>query len=166
PETCTGSAATCPADTGLPDGDGDGTCDLSDNCPLDANADQADGDGDDTGDVCDPCTNGAGATKATRTASKLLAPGADDKLSLKGEAVLPPSPPLDPLSHGVRLLLTGAGGTTVLDVTIPGGTYDAGAKTGWKVNGGHTTWTYKGPGTTTQGIQKVGVKRTGAATPN
>src|SRR5262249_24780397 len=94
------------------------------------------------------------------------APGADDKLSLKGEAVLPPSPPLDPLSHGVRLLLTGAGGTIVLDVTIPGGTYDAGAKTGWKVNGGHTTWTYKGPGTTTQGIQKVGVKRTGAATPN
>jgi hypothetical protein len=34
--------------------DGDGVRDASDNCPLDANADQADIDGDGRGDACDP----------------------------------------------------------------------------------------------------------------
>ncbi len=36
-----------------PDDDGDTVEDAADNCPLDANADQADGDGDGIGDVCD-----------------------------------------------------------------------------------------------------------------
>jgi subtilisin-like proprotein convertase family protein len=35
--------------------DGDGICDLVDNCPAIANADQANADGDGFGDVCDPC---------------------------------------------------------------------------------------------------------------
>ena len=39
------------------DRDGDGIIDDCDNCPDDANADQADADGDGTGDVCrPPCT--------------------------------------------------------------------------------------------------------------
>ncbi len=46
--------ATC-ADT-----DGDGVCDDDDNCPDDANADQADLDGDGVGDVCDPDIDGDG----------------------------------------------------------------------------------------------------------
>src|SRR5690606_2167093 len=33
--------------------DGDGVCNLSDNCPDDANPDQADGDNDGIGDACD-----------------------------------------------------------------------------------------------------------------
>ncbi|MFN3200732.1 MAG: fibrinogen-like YCDxxxxGGGW domain-containing protein [Bradymonadia bacterium] len=45
-------AAVCP------DGDDDGVCDESDNCPVTANADQADGDGDGLGDVCDACPAG------------------------------------------------------------------------------------------------------------
>ena len=44
-EACTGASATCPADTGLPDGDGDGTCDAQDDCPLVADPGQADSDG-------------------------------------------------------------------------------------------------------------------------
>ena len=36
------------------DTDGDGVCDIIDNCPLDANADQSDVDADLAGDVCDP----------------------------------------------------------------------------------------------------------------
>ncbi|MBN8245866.1 MAG: hypothetical protein J0L84_00320 [Verrucomicrobia bacterium] len=41
------------------DGDGDGTPDASDNCPILANADQLDTDGDGSGDVCDACPNDA-----------------------------------------------------------------------------------------------------------
>jgi hypothetical protein len=37
------------------DDDGDGVPDVDDNCPLDANANQADKDGDGVGDVCDAC---------------------------------------------------------------------------------------------------------------
>ena len=39
------------------DSDGDGFCDVEDNCPSDANADQADADGDGQGDACDPCVD-------------------------------------------------------------------------------------------------------------
>ena len=40
---------------GCPDGDGDGACDMDDNCPWDANVGQIDSDGDGLGDPCDNC---------------------------------------------------------------------------------------------------------------
>lgn len=42
------------------DTDGDGIADSDDNCPVDANADQADRDGDGAGDACDPLMIGDG----------------------------------------------------------------------------------------------------------
>ena len=42
------------------DGDGDGVPDASDNCPANANPDQADTDGDGIGDACDPLTDSDG----------------------------------------------------------------------------------------------------------
>ena len=61
-----GTSQDCNAD-GVPDEcqtdtDGDGVPDDCDNCPDDANPDQADGDGDGLGDVCDPapCCGAAG----------------------------------------------------------------------------------------------------------
>ncbi len=40
-----------------PDTDGDNVIDYSDNCPVEANTDQADVDDDGIGNVCDPCDN-------------------------------------------------------------------------------------------------------------
>jgi hypothetical protein len=159
-ESCTGSSAACPADTGLPDTDGDTVCDAIDNCPSDPNTDQANGDADSLGDACDPCTGGATATKQKITLTKLLAPTGDDKFSLGGQATLatPFNPPLDPSANGARILIVDSLGTTVLDATVDPGLYDVGTKTGWKVNGSHTSFTYKNPGTHPQGIIQVGVK--------
>jgi hypothetical protein len=53
----------CPADanTDQADGDADTVGDVCDNCPADANASQDDGDGDGVGDVCDNCPGVANA---------------------------------------------------------------------------------------------------------
>jgi Kelch motif/Dockerin type I domain len=45
------------------DGDGDGVCDVEDNCPEDSNAPQSDEDGDGRGDACDSCPSQAGAAE-------------------------------------------------------------------------------------------------------
>jgi len=47
-------AASCDI-SNLPDSDGDGACDVFDNCPGDYNVDQLDSDGDMVGDLCDVC---------------------------------------------------------------------------------------------------------------
>jgi hypothetical protein len=44
---------SCPIDSLITDTDDDGVADADDNCPDDANADQADADNDGVGDVCD-----------------------------------------------------------------------------------------------------------------
>jgi hypothetical protein len=54
------NGVTCDAgcqDLACADVDGDGVCDVVDNCPGVANPDQADHDGDGIGDACDPCTD-------------------------------------------------------------------------------------------------------------
>ncbi len=56
------------------DGDGDGTGDALDNCPANANPDQADSDGDGTGDACDPTPNPP-AGKASIGKAKVKGPG-------------------------------------------------------------------------------------------
>ena len=55
------SQATCPEDCGAicSDVDGDGVCDLNDNCTQVANAEQEDADMDTIGDACDECPNTA-----------------------------------------------------------------------------------------------------------
>ena len=59
------------------DADGDGLCDALDNCPDDANADQADNDDDELGDVCDPDDDNDGFTDVDELAcgSNSLDPG-------------------------------------------------------------------------------------------
>ncbi|MBR4984740.1 MAG: amidohydrolase family protein [Proteobacteria bacterium] len=53
--TCAANDDTCPKHVDPNDRDNDGIANLKDNCPNDANADQADADSDGIGDVCDTC---------------------------------------------------------------------------------------------------------------
>jgi hypothetical protein len=163
-EHCTGSSASCPADTGAVDGDGDGTCDLLDDCPLIADPGQADSDGDGRGDVCDPCNNtfngGVYATKSKITVTKLLTAPGDDKVKFKGYLVLPQTPTVRCDLNGVRLLLQKQDGSFILDTTLPPGTYDTVQKVGWKANATQTKFTYKNAGAPTpliDGINKVSI---------
>ena len=160
-ETCTGSSAACPADTGQPDGDSDTVCDAIDNCDTIANTDQANNDSDSFGDACDPCTNIVPTvpSKTKLILSKLLAPTTDDKLNFKGFfTAVPNSPTVDPVTNGLRVLVSDSLGNTPIDVTIPGGAYNPVTKIGWKVNGSGTAWKYKNSTSPVNGLYKAQLK--------
>jgi hypothetical protein len=165
PESCDGVSSQCPPDTGQPDGDGDGVCDLSDDCPNNSDPSQADTDGDGIGDACDPCNNflPVYATRAKITIVKLVTPPGDDRIKFTGIITVPDTPFIDPVNNdGVRILLHDSAGNQILDTSIPPGSYDTLGKVGWKVNGTGTAFTYRNAGTSTpliDGIYKVGVKK-------
>jgi len=158
-EACTGTSPTCPADVTLPDGDGDGTCDAHDVCPLVADPDQRDDDGDGRGNACDPCTNVGPTTvqKAVLKITKLQTPPGDDRLKLKAIiAGVPSQPTINPMDNGLRILLTDALGDAVIDALLPGGAYSTDARAGWKGSG--LGWNYANGGQNLpliQGISKV-----------
>lgn len=148
----------------LPDGDGDGTPDPTDNCPALANPDQADGDGDGDGDVCDncpsvpdasqldedgdgigsvcdPCTGGVDTVKAQLKLGKLTDGAGLQTLQLGGGMAFPgttlPLPPLDLVGKGMLLHIEDLGvGMALFGQVIPGGVVPnaCGAKDGWKTN--------------------------------
>jgi hypothetical protein len=165
-ETCTGTSASCPADSGHPDGDNDGVCDLDDDCPTQSDPSQVDTDGDGIGDACDPCNNyppQVYATKAKITIQKLATPPGDDKFKFSGYIQVTDTPFIDPLNNnGVRVLLHDSTGAQILDASVPAGAYSVANRAGWKVNGTGTAFTYKNAGTPlplVQGVYKVSVKK-------
>jgi hypothetical protein len=113
--------------------------------------------------VCDAdqeCTGGAAVANAKLTIAGLDTPPGDDKLTLKGELTLPApfSPPLDPVAHGVRVEVARATGG-VTETAVPSGALDKTAKTGWKVNGAGTAWTFSSKTPVgALGITKVSIK--------
>jgi hypothetical protein len=145
PGSCTRDAdcppgAVCVPDTvaiaaGTGDGDGDGVPDDMDTCAAVFDPTQADLDGDGVGDVCDAGATCRAAAKPKITVLKLDTPPGDDRLSMTGEVILPVpfTPPLDPLTNGVRVLIDDAVGN-LLDLPIPGGALDKDVGVGWKVN--------------------------------
>ena len=62
----------------FPDADIDGRADANDNCPHDANADQADNDGDNLGDVCDPDDDNDGVMDGADNCQFTANPGQAD----------------------------------------------------------------------------------------
>jgi hypothetical protein len=93
------------------DPDADGIFNFEDNCPNDANADQADADGDGLGDACDPCPSEAGGTD---TDGDGVCNGSD---ACAG-TVLPESVPTVRLQVNRWADVNGDG---VFDTTSPGG---------------------------------------------
>ncbi|MCF8245249.1 MAG: M36 family metallopeptidase [Saprospiraceae bacterium] len=90
----------------LPDSDNDGVVNCFDNCPTDANADQADADMDGIGDVCDVCPNDPTNTCNSCTgAFSLPANGAATVPCPAG--VTQPTPPTVVDDCGVTLTPTG-----------------------------------------------------------
>jgi len=167
-ETCTGTNAVCPADTGAPDTDGDGTCDVLDNCPTVPNPTQQDTDDDGLGDACDPCTNThlTLSVKTRLTIAHVYPPGGDDTIKYSGILTnLAATPPIDPSTKGIRIVITDATGGTVLDAMLPGGAYDFTTGIGWKRNVLGTSFSYLNrSGITLHGITNVSL-RLSATTP-
>jgi hypothetical protein len=124
------------------DQDSDAVCDASDNCPTVANAGQANQDGDTLGDACDPCTGGSGISASKFAISKLATGPGDDTFKLSGLISLPPSPPVDPIAKGFRLILSDSGGV-LRDIAIPAGAINAATKIGWATNATQTKFQYK-----------------------
>ena len=130
-EVCDGANAACPSDTGLPDTDGDGTCDAQDLCPDVSDPEQIDTDQDGQGDYCDRCTDAGEVVSGLVKISKLTTAGGDDKFLMKGFLVYDEPPVFDPRDHGIRILVEDAGGVPVIDVDIPGDTFSPVTRRGW-----------------------------------
>jgi hypothetical protein len=135
------------------DRDGDGVCDVDDDCPAIANAGQADADGDGIGDACDPCT-GPVVQKAKLAVGKIGAPAGDETLAFRGVLALPADAAIDPTTTGLRVIV-GDAAAVLVDATLPGGPLDETTGTGWKARNG--SFKYQNPAGVL-GIRKAALK--------
>jgi uncharacterized delta-60 repeat protein len=110
---------------------------VADGDGCDAHCCVADADGDGRCDPIDPCPLGVPVTKATLTFSP-------DSLKFSAvlEAVLPfPfAPPLDPITHGVRVAIEGGGDSGSISFAATGGAYDPVTLSGWSALTSGTKW--------------------------
>jgi len=116
-----------------------------DDCPATSDGKQGDSDGDGIGDACDPCSNivPVFAVKPRMRFSRLTVPGRE-KMRFKGIITVPVSPPIDPSTKGVRVLVDDTDGSSLLDTIVPGG-FDRTTGVGWKRNKRNTAWRYRNP---------------------
>jgi len=144
----------CGASCQVVDPDGDGVCSRDDVCPADA-----DNDGDSDG-YCigaafhppaigggDPCSRPNASAfwiKPKASFSKLDADPGRQKLTIKGEFVIPTGGlPVAPHARGVHLRVLDNAGTLIVDERLPGGFFTKETPIGWKLGGNPPTkWTY------------------------
>lgn len=109
-------------------------------------AEACEGDGDcAAGQTCDDCTCVTPPVCASGIAMqtpRLRIRVTPFLLRLSGKAVIPkPWTGVDPVAHGVRVVVEGASGSERFDVTVPPGARVNGV--GWSVNPTGTRWTYR-----------------------
>lgn len=102
-----------------------------------------DSDGDELCDAIDECPDGASFTSARLVATDLATVGCDDRFTLNGTFTPPPSPPIDPMTAGLRVVVRNAAGDALVDETVPAGAYDNGTRAGWRVYTTGTSMTWK-----------------------
>ena len=84
--------------------------------------------------------------------AKLLPPAGDDRLNFRGQMTVPTTPTIDPLTKGVRIVVTNAGGgTPPVDVTIPGGA-------AWTGGAARAVWIYRDKLGSAGGVTRVVIK--------
>lgn len=115
-----------------------------------------DRDGDTTCDADEPCVSPFAITNAKLLLKKQGVPPGDDGMKLVGQITFPSAPALDPITNGVRIVVSDADGA-VTNVGVPAGAFDEATGAGWKANGAGTAWKYLNPAGHA-GIVKVVVK--------
>ena len=129
------------------------TCDgTSLGCPPDQVVPPPDTDGDGLNDGCDPCTDGGQVSKPRLALKRLAPPEPNDRMSLKATVVLADPAMLDPVQHGLRLLIDDAQGLRYTDLTVPPNPPQFGDK-GWEATS--SGWKFRGKGR----ITSVKIKR-------
>jgi hypothetical protein len=162
-----GQRGECAIDHGgleLLDEDGDGVCDLGDNCPSTSNALQEDADGDYVGDVCDTC---AGIDGGDWKRLRVEVRGMRDKIAgnevVRLDGVFRGAvgvPAVDPAHTGVRVQLWSWSAHPVrpLEITVPAGEVDA-SGVGWSANAAGTRFRYDGGTEHPGGVRRMIVKQ-------
>jgi hypothetical protein len=162
-----GPPGECAMDHGgaeLIDEDGDGICDLGDNCPGTSNPLQEDADGDHVGDACDTCAAlDGGSWKRLHVDIR----GMNDKVAgnevVRLDGVFHPATgpaALDPAHTGAHVQIWQPFSHPVrpLDITVPAGELDASGK-GWSVNATGTRFRYDGGIERPGGVRRMTVKQ-------
>ena len=98
-----------------------------------------DTDSDGLCDALDECSLGITLEPTRLKISGFGTSADDDRLAIRSAAMLPLpiTPPIDPASHGLRLLLRDGSGGSLLDVTVPPGAWSSSTGTGWTVKPGN-----------------------------
>jgi hypothetical protein len=73
--------------------------------------------------------------------SKLGTPPGDERLVMSGVSA-DVDGRVDPVADGAQLMLFGATGAILMERDVPPGAYDAGRRSGWKVNRARTVFRY------------------------
>jgi hypothetical protein len=158
--SCSGSEATCSSNLSCPAGE---TCEPQRSMPTISEATASSPRGAFRVWAGPPC---AILAQPMLRIAKLNTPAGDDTLTVQGSVTLPVpfEPQLDPLTHGVRLLLAGTRGM-LINTTVPGGAFSTVTNKGWKVNKAGTVWTYSDRSATpVDGIFKITIQDRSAKT--
>ena len=159
----TGGCVQTPVKVGTPCRAAINACDLAEacdgmslTCPPDQVVPPPDTDGDGLNDGCDPCTDGGQVSKPRLTLKRLAPLPPNDRVSLTTTVSLGDPTMLDPVQHGLRLLIDDAEAVRYTDITVAPNPPQFGDR-GWEATS--SGWRFRGKGA----ITSVKIKRAASA---